>query len=93
LPESDIAHPESEISVLQPIHEKVCAVQASSLYCVWITEKGNRGSRLIAVWIDSSMGAFEKECALGAEEEAVEIGPDEPGGLLTMASSIGMKIF
>ena len=45
---------------------------------------------MIAVWIDSSMGAFEKEFVLGTPEDVLEIGPDEPGGRFKSDAHPGM---
>jgi hypothetical protein len=55
------------------------------LYRVWITGDGNPGSRLVAVWIDSSMSVFEAEFAHCAYGDALEIGLD--------ATSNEMKTF
>lgn len=72
-------HPESDRNMLQAVHKNQRAAQASSLYCVWTTRDGNLGSPLVAVWIDSSMGAFESDCSSKAAADTVEMGQTNPG--------------
>jgi len=69
----------ARIAMLQPIYKNLAAPEASSLYCVWTTRDGNPGSPLVAVWIDSSMRAFEMESSQAAPAEAEEVSSDEPG--------------
>ena len=52
-----------EIVMLHAVHLKKGAPQASSVYCQWICVELEGASRLVAVWIDSNMTAFEKEFA------------------------------
>jgi hypothetical protein len=47
--------------MLQTVYEKERTPQASSLYCRWICVEHPQGQRLLAVWIDSQMRAFENE--------------------------------
>jgi len=63
--------------MLQTVHKKVSNARASSLYCVWVTRDGNPGSRLTAIWIDSSMGAFRAQCAGSCEVEQATKGAAE----------------
>ncbi len=46
---------------LQFIHKKESAPKASSLYCQWINSGQGEGGRLVAVWMDREMRAFEGE--------------------------------
>ena len=55
--------------MLQTVHKKVSNAQASSLYCVWVTGAGRPDSRLTAIWIDSSMGAFDVQGAGSRESQ------------------------
>jgi hypothetical protein len=50
-----------EAVMLQAVHRKNRKPQASSLYCRWICVDRPGGSRLVAVWMDSEMRAFESE--------------------------------
>jgi len=45
----------------QAVHTKSTMPQASSLYCRWICVDRPGGSRLVALWMDSEMRAFEGE--------------------------------
>jgi hypothetical protein len=47
--------------MLQAVHMKNRTPQASSLYCRWICVDRPGGLRLVAVWMDSEMRAFEGE--------------------------------
>ncbi len=50
---------------LQFIHKTNGASKASStMYCRWVTTKQGKGERLVAVWIDPEMRAFETEFAV-----------------------------
>lgn len=53
----------------QAIHTEKRSPQASSLYCHWILVEHAEGSRLIAVWVDSEMRAFEREFHLAGQTE------------------------
>jgi len=44
--------------MLQAVHKKTGALQASSLYCQWISAEAGGHQRLVAVWIDCEMRAF-----------------------------------
>jgi hypothetical protein len=50
-----------EAVMLQAVHMKNRAPQASSLYCRWICVDRPGGLQLVAVWMDSEMRAFERE--------------------------------
>jgi hypothetical protein len=50
-----------EAAMLQAVHTKGRTPQASSLYCRWICVDRPEGTRLVAVWMDSEMRAFESE--------------------------------
>ena len=69
--------------MLQTVHKKVSNAQASSLYCVWVTGDRNLESRLTAIWIDSSMGAFDVQCAGSGEVLQVAKGGAEAEDGLT----------
>jgi hypothetical protein len=66
--------------MLQTVHQNPPAPRASSLiYCRWIRESRNEGTRLVAVWIDREMRCFEKEFTPNSElvpRDTLE----EPGG-------------
>ena len=74
--------------MLQTVHKKVSKAQASSLYCVWVTRDGRPESRLTAIWIDSSMGAFDAQCAGSWEVEQVTKGVAEAEDGLTQSLSL-----
>jgi hypothetical protein len=65
--------------MLQRIHQKGAAPRASSLYCQWIRDSHRPGEPLVAVWIDSEMRGFERQCAPEADE-LLQDAFDEPGG-------------
>jgi hypothetical protein len=46
---------------LQFIHKTNSALKASSLYCQWISTGQGEGGRLVAIWMDREMRAFEGE--------------------------------
>ncbi len=54
---------------LQFIHKKENAPKASSLYCQWISSGQGEGGRLVAVWMDREMRAFEGEFVCGTRAE------------------------
>lgn len=66
--------------MLQAVHKNYLADKASSLYCIWTTRDGTPGSRLTAVWIDSSMRAFEEESSSNAQGDSEAMISEEPGG-------------
>jgi hypothetical protein len=76
--------------MLQPVYKNLGAPEASSLYCVWTTRDGNPGSPLVAVWIDSSMRAFEMEASQAAAAEAEEVSSDEPGSYSVSGAGVGL---
>lgn len=61
--------------MLQGVHMKRGLLRASSLYCTWICEEHAGGVRLVALWIDSEMGAFDEETST---PEAVEQAKEPP---------------
>ena len=70
--------------MLQRIHQKKAAPRASSLYCQWIRESHRPGAPLVAVWIDSDMRGFERQCAQA--DEILQDVWDEPDGTHTLLS-------
>ena len=59
----------SVMFMLQDVHVNPRTPQASSLYCQWICVEREGKKQVVAVWIDLTMSAFEKEFA--AAEPAV----------------------
>ena len=68
--------------MLQRIHQKTPAPRASSLYCLWIRDSRRPGAPLVAVWIDSEMRGFERQCTQA--DEILQDAWDEPGGTHTL---------
>lgn len=66
---------------LQFIHKTNRAFGASSLYCQWVSMRWREGERLVAIWIDPAMRAFEAESARETkrigEATGVEIATDD----------------
>ena len=73
--------------MLQDVHNNCPTPQASSLYCIWTPRDGNPGSPLAAIWIDSTMTAFERDCSAKELEETLELNSEEPG---SRAAAIGV---
>ncbi len=68
--------------MLQTVHQNQGAPRASSIYCRWIRENRNEGTRLVAVWIDSNMRCFEREFPSPCDEEVLQQDAlEEPGGV------------
>jgi hypothetical protein len=67
--------------MLQNIHQPAASSRASSIYCRWVRESSREGAHLIAVWIDSEMRCFERECTPASQPEVPQDALDEPGGL------------
>jgi hypothetical protein len=68
---------------LQFIHKTNVALEASSLYCRWITVRQGEHEALVAIWMDREMRAFECESLPPAGIEgqvagAAEIAGDRP---------------
>ncbi len=65
---------------LQFIHKKESAPKASSLYCQWISSGQGEGGRLVAIWIDREMRAFESEFVHETRTEVQVAGVEEVTG-------------
>ncbi len=65
---------------LQFIHKKKSAPKASSLYCQWISTGQGEGGRLVAIWMDREMRAFESEFVRGTRAEGQVAGVEEMTG-------------
>lgn len=63
--------------MLHAVHTKESANQACSLYCRWICVEREEGTRLVVVWMDSEMRAFERELESGREVRPVTDGAEE----------------
>jgi hypothetical protein len=73
--------------MLQAIHIKEGAPQASSLYCRWICVDRPEGKQLVAVWIDSKMRAFQEGREYQANTELhTDSFAEEPDRLWTEAA-------
>lgn len=48
---------------LQFVHKINSRPKASSLYCQWVNLRRGEDARLVAIWIDREMRAFEAEFA------------------------------
>jgi len=70
--------------MLQTVYNNSRALRASSTYCVWTPRDRNPGSPLVAIWIDSTMSAFERDCGAETLEETVKLNPEEPGSCATV---------
>ena len=55
--------------MLQAVHTEKGSPRASSLYCRWICVENAEGSRLVAIWMDSEMRAFESEFHFAGQTE------------------------
>ena len=69
---------------LQFIYNKEGAPGASSLYCQWIWTRQGAGGRLVAVWMDRGMRAFEDEFARETRTDAEVSGVGEVSGDLPL---------
>jgi hypothetical protein len=79
--------------MLQAIHQKERAPRASSIYCRWIREERKDGEHLVAVWMDSEMRCFERECAPDQVEQTLqEDALEEPGGGVVLRLSRAARI-
>jgi len=65
---------------LQFIHNKEGAPEASSLYCQWIWTRQGEGGRLVAIWMDREMGAFEDEFVRETRTDTEVAGVGEVSG-------------
>lgn len=78
--------------MLQAVHTKESTNQACSLYCRWICVQREEGTRLVAVWMDPEMRAFEKELESGGAVSPVTPGGEEENGGLD-ATRLQLKGF
>jgi hypothetical protein len=62
---------------LQFIHKTNSAPKASSLYCQWISPGQGEGGRLVAIWMDWEMRAFEGEFVREARTDGQVAGVGE----------------
>lgn len=67
--------------MLQAIHTKERARQASSLYCQWIRVDLPEGPQLVSIWIDSEMRAFTGGQHNETQLELQPEGAEEKSGL------------
>lgn len=65
---------------LQFIHNRNSAPRASSLYCQWISTRQGEGGRLVAIWMDREMRAFEGEFLHEARIDGQAAGVEEVTG-------------
>jgi len=65
---------------LQFIHKRKSTPEASSLYCQWITTGPGEGGRLVAIWMDRDMRAFESEFVHEARKKVQVAGVEEVTG-------------
>jgi hypothetical protein len=65
---------------LQFIHKRKSTPEASSLYCQWIWTRQGEGGRLVAIWMDREMRAFEGEFAHEAGTDGQVAGVGEVSG-------------
>jgi len=65
---------------LQFIHKRNRVPKASSLYCRWISTGQGEGGRLVAIWMDREMRAFEGEFVRGARVHGQLSGIEEVSG-------------
>jgi hypothetical protein len=65
---------------LQFIHKTSGALRASSLYCQWIRTQHGEGEKLVAIWMDREMRAFEGEFVRGTRTEGQVAGVEEVSG-------------
>ena len=79
--------------MLQAIHQKEGAPRASSIYCRWIREVRKDGEHLVAVWMDSEMRCFERQCTPDQVEQTLqEDALEEPGGGVVLRLSGAARI-
>jgi len=65
---------------LQFIHKTNSTLKASSLYCQWIMARQEEGGRLVAIWMDREMRAFEGEFSHEASIDGQVAGVEEVTG-------------
>lgn len=65
---------------LQFIHKTNDALEASSLYCRWISARQGERETLVAVWMDREMRAFECESSQPVGIDGQVAGAAEPTG-------------
>jgi hypothetical protein len=65
---------------LQFIHKRNSAPRASSLYCQWISTRQGEGGRLVAIWMDREMRAFEDGIARETRADGQAAGVEEVTG-------------